>query len=207
VIIEAVTTGMMDFTELRRLYSVKRSDFWIALAAIGGVIFGGVLAGVVVGVVLSIVWLLRVVTSPAMPVLGRAHGTHVFREVDEHPDDERIPGVVALRLDGALFFVTADSLEDRIHELVHATDPPPAAVVFNCQSVNFVDSQGAGKLGVIAAYLNAKGVDLRLARVKPTVMEVLARDGLVQRIGPAKFHLDVEEAVEAHLEQVRPQSA
>jgi anti-anti-sigma factor len=112
--------------------------------------------------------------------------------------------VVALRLDGALFFVTADSLEDRIHELVHTTDPPPSVVVFNCQSVNFVDAQGAGKLGEIAAYLKAKGVELRLARVKPKVMEVFERDGLVERIGPAKFHLDVEEAVEAHLEQVHP---
>jgi hypothetical protein len=72
--------------------------------------------------------------------------------------------------------------------------------------VNVVDAQGAGKLGEIAAYLNAKGVELRLARVKPTVMEVLERDGFVQRIGPAKFHLDVEEAVEAHLDQVRPAS-
>ena len=107
---------------MRRLYVVKRSDFWIAVAAIAGVVLGGVLAGVVIGVVLSLVWLLRVVTSPAMPHLGRVKGTHVFRELEEHPDDERIPGVVALRLDGALFFVTADSLEDRIDELVGTAD-------------------------------------------------------------------------------------
>ncbi|HZA93511.1 MAG TPA: SulP family inorganic anion transporter, partial [Gemmatimonadales bacterium] len=78
VVIEAVTTGMMDIPELRRLFAVKRSDFWIAIAAIVGVVLGGVLAGVVIGVVLSVGWLLRVVTSPAMPLLGRAPGTHVF---------------------------------------------------------------------------------------------------------------------------------
>jgi anti-anti-sigma factor len=203
VIIEAVTTGMMDVPELRRLYAVKRSDFWIALAAIAGVVFGGVLAGVVVGVVLSLVWLVRVVTSPAMPLLGRAPGTHVFREIEEHPDDEQIPGVVVLRLDGALFFVTADSLEDRIHELVHTVDPPPAAVIFNCQSVNFVDSQGANKLGDIADYLRTKSVSFRLARVKPQILDVLERAGLDQRIGPANFHLDVEEAIDAHLQARR----
>ncbi|HEY7036905.1 MAG TPA: sulfate permease [Thermomicrobiales bacterium] len=203
VIIEAVTTGMMDVPELRRLYAVKRSDFWIAMAAIAGVVLAGVLAGVVIGVVLSLGWLLRVVTSPAMPHLGRVKGTHVFREIEDHPDDERIPGVVALRLDGALFFVTADSLEDRIDELVGTAEPPPSAVVFDLQSVNFIDSQGAGKLGEIAGNLHAKGLSFRLARVKPRVMAVLERDGLVQRIGAANFHLDVEEAVEAHLEQPR----
>jgi len=206
VVIEAVTTGMMDVPELRRLFAVKRSDFWIAIAAIVGVVLSGVLAGVVIGVVLSVGWLLRVVTSPAMPLLGRAPGTHVYRELEDYPGDERIPGVAALRLDGALFFVTADSLEERIHELLRTADPPPDVVIFNLQSVNFVDSQGASKLGEIADYLHANGVSFRLARVKPRVMDILERDGLVQRIGPASVHLDVAEAVEAHLKQLRPEA-
>ena len=199
VIIEAVTTGMMDFGELHRLYLVKRSDFWIAMAAIAGVVLAGVLAGVVIGVVLSLVWLLRVATSPAMPHLGRVKGTHVFREIDEHPDDERIPGVIALRLEGALFFVTADSLEDRIEELVGTAEHPASVVVLDFQSVYIVDSQGAAKLGEIADNLHAKGISFRLARVKPPVREVLERDGLVERIGPGNFYLDVNQAVEAYL--------
>jgi high affinity sulfate transporter 1 len=206
VIIEAVTIGMMDFAELRRLYVVKRSDFWIAVAAIAGVVLGGVLAGVVVGVVLSLAWLLRVVTSPAMPHLGRVKGSHVFRELEDHPDDERIPGVIALRLDGALLFVTADSLEDRIEGLIGTAEQPPDVVVFDLQSVNFIDSQGASKLGEIADNLHANGLSFRLARVKPRVMNVLERDGLIQRIGPANFHLDVNQAVEAHLAQAYPES-
>jgi sulfate permease, SulP family len=204
VIIEAVTTGMMDIPEMRRLFVVKRSDFWIAVAAIAGVVLGGVLAGVVIGVVLSLGWLLRVVTSPSMPHLGRAKGTHVFRELEEHPDDEQIPGVVALRLDGALFFVTADSLEDRIEALIGTAVEPPEVVIFDLQSVNFIDSQGAGKIGEIADTLHAKDLSFRLARVKPRVMAVLERDGQIERIGPANVHLDVAEAVEAYFEQKRP---
>ena len=206
VIIEAVTTGMMDFGELHRLYLVKRSDFWIAMAAIAGVVLAGVLAGVVIGVVLSLVWLLRVATSPAMPHLGRVKGTHVFREIDEHPDDERIPGVIALRLEGALFFVTADSLEDRIEELVGTAEHPASVVVLDFQSVYIVDSQGAAKLGEIADNLHAKGISFRLARVKPPVREVLERDGIVERIGPGNFYLDVNQAVEAYLAKAPPAS-
>jgi MFS superfamily sulfate permease-like transporter len=198
---------MMDVPELRRLYAVKRSDFWIAMAAMAGVVLGGVLAGVVVGIVLSLAWLLRVVTSPAMPHLGRVPGTHVFREFDNHPDDEQIPGVVALRLDGALFFVTADSLEDRIEELIGTAEDPVSVVVFDLQSVYTVDSQGAGKLGEIADGLRARGVSFRLARVKPQVMEVLARDGQIERIGAANVHIDVNGAVEAHLAAARPESS
>jgi MFS superfamily sulfate permease-like transporter len=172
------------------------------MAAIVGVVLAGVLAGVVIGVVLSLIWLLRVATSPAMPHLGRVKGTHVFREIDEHPEDERIPGVVALRLEGALFFVTADSLEDRIEELIGAAQSPVGGVVLDFQSVYIIDSQGAGKLGEIADGLHAKGLSFRLARVKPAVMEVLERDGLVERIGPGNFYLDVNQAVEAYLADV-----
>ena len=42
-----------------------------------------------------------------MPILGREPGTQVFRDVLENPDDDLIPGVVVVRLDGGLFFATA----------------------------------------------------------------------------------------------------
>ena len=52
-----------------------------------------------------------------MPLLGREPGTEDFRELDEHPGDERFPGVAVLRLDGGLFFATSDALEDRIRDV------------------------------------------------------------------------------------------
>ena len=77
----------------------------------------GVLAGVVIGVALSLLWLVYVATRPPMPLLGREPGTQVFRDLAEHADDETFPGIVVLRLDGGLFFATAEALEDRIRAL------------------------------------------------------------------------------------------
>src|SRR5690242_15638089 len=98
VIIDAVVFGMIDLPELRRLYRVTRLDFWIAAAAIIGVLSAGVLFGVVIGVTLSLVWLIYVATRPSMPLLGREPGTQVFRDLDENPDDETFPGITVLRL-------------------------------------------------------------------------------------------------------------
>ena len=145
IIIDAVVFGMIDIPELRRLYRVTRFDFWIAVAAILGVLSAGVLAGVVIGIALSLGWLVYVATRPAMPLLGREPGTQVFRDIDENPDDETFPGIVVLRLDGGLFFATAEALEDRIRELIDAR-PPLRALVLDLEGVNFVDSQGAAKL-------------------------------------------------------------
>ena len=60
IIIDAVVFGMMDVPEMRRLWRVKRFDFWIAVLAIVGVLSAGVLAGVVIGIVLSVGWLVYV---------------------------------------------------------------------------------------------------------------------------------------------------
>ncbi len=45
------------------------------------------------------------------------------------------------------------------------------------------------------------GIDLRLARVKPEVSEVLRRDGVLDRLGTAKIHGNVSRAVQAQIDQ------
>lgn len=145
LIIEAVVMGMMNLPEMRRLARVQKVDFWIAVAAMIGTVLVGVLAGVLIGIVLSLIWLIAVATHPAMPTLGHEAGTQVFREADEHPDVEILPGVAVIRFDGGLFFATADALEDRLREIIHAS-PELTGIVLDCGGINFVDSQGAAKM-------------------------------------------------------------
>ena len=150
IIIDAVVFGMIDIPELRRLYRVTRFDFWVAIAAILGVLSAGVLAGVVIGIVLSLGWLIYVATQPSMPLLGREPDTQVFRDIQENPADQTFEGIVVLRLDGGLFFATAEALENRIRGLV---DDDVRALVLDLEGVNFVDSQGSAKLAEIHEFL------------------------------------------------------
>ena len=195
VIIDAVVFGMIDVAELRRLHRVTRFDFWIAVAAIVGVLSAGVLAGVVIGVALSLAWLVYVASTPPIPVLGREPGTHVFRDLDENAADETFPGIAVLRLDSGLFFATAQALEDRVRELAESGDRPLDAVVLSLEGVDYIDSQGAGQLTEIHEFLREQGVSLRLARVKPQVRSVLVADGLVDRLGADHIHGNVQRAV------------
>jgi SulP family sulfate permease len=200
VIIDAVVFGMIDVRELRRLYRVTRFDFWIAVAAIIGVLSAGVLAGVVIGIVLSVGWLVHVAATPPMPLLGREPGTHVFRDLDENPGDETFAGVVVLRLDSGLFFATSQALEDRVRDLVQDGPAPVEAVVLDLEGVNFIDSQGAEQLAAILELVESDGATLRLARVKPRVLAVLRADGFVDRLGADRIHGNVQRAVRTQLE-------
>jgi high affinity sulfate transporter 1 len=201
VIIDAVVFGMIDIAELRRLHRVARFDYWVAIAAFLGVLSAGVLSGVVIGVVLSLLWLVYVATRPGIPLLGREPGTHVFRDLVENPDDETFPGVAVLRLDGGLFFATAEALEERVRGLVE-DGAQLEALVLDLEGVNFIDSQGAAKLREIHELVTADAVVLRLARVKPNVLEVLRADGFVAEIGADHIHGNVQRAVRAQLPDI-----
>ena len=195
LIIEAVVSGMMDVPEMRRLARVQRFDFWIAIAAIVGTLVFGVLAGVLIGIVLSLVWLISVATRPRMPLLGREPSTEVFRELDEHPHDERFPGIVVLRLDGGLFFATSDALEDRIREVALSAEDV-TGMVLDCEGVDFIDSQGSAKIREILDLTEQAGVTLCLARVKPGVRDLLRRDAILDRIGDGGTHRTISGAVQ-----------
>lgn len=199
LIIEAVVMGMMDFAEMRRLARVQRFDFGVAVTAIIGTLLFGVLAGVMIGIALSLLWLISVATRPGMPELGRQAGTQVFRDLEEHPEDERIPEVVPIRLDGGLFFATSDALEDRIRELMHE-HPDLTGIVLDCEGVNFIDSQGSASLADIVTLAQEAGITLRLARLKPEVRAVLARDDVIDVIGADKIHGNVFRAVQGQLD-------
>lgn len=206
LIIEAVVMGMINIPELRRLFRVQRFDFWVAIAAIVGTLAFGVLAGVVIGIGLSLVWLIAVATHPSIPALARKPNSQIFRDVDEHPDDERVPGLVVIRMDGGLFFATSDALEDRVREIIH-TNPNLTGIVLDCAGINFIDSQGSAKLGDVVSLTGESGITLRLARLKPSVGATLERDGVLQRIGAGNIHGNVATAVQAHLEKPIPPSS
>lgn len=198
VITEAVVMGMMNLPEMRRLARVQRFDFWIALTAILATLVFGVLAGVMIGIALSLLWLIAVTTRPHVARLGRQPGTQVYRDIATHPDDEQPPGIAIVRLDGDLFFATADALEDRVRDVIRSSSGL-AALVLDCEGINFVDSQGSAKVAEIARLAEESGITLRLARVKPAVAATLERDGVLERIGADHIHGNVHRAVEGHL--------
>jgi anti-anti-sigma factor len=115
----------------------------------------------------------------------------------ENPDDEQIPGIAVVRLDGGLFFATADALADRIRTLIQ--DENPTCVVLDCEGINFLDSQGSASIDDLLVLCSQADVTLRLARVKPDVRATLEREGTVERLRTEHIHGNVHRAVEAQL--------
>jgi SulP family sulfate permease len=200
LIIEAVVLGMMNVAAMRRLFRVKRSDFWIAAAALLGVLSAGVLVGVIIGVILSIGWLVYVSAFPEMPVLGRQPGGQAFRSVSAHSDYETYPGMLVLGFDAGLFFVDSDALEDRLRTLSGESDPDLEVIVVDFEGVNYMDSQGSGTISNLTSLAKSYEIELRLARVKPQALDIMRLDGVVDEIGESDIYNTVYEAAEDRIQ-------
>ena len=96
-----------------------------------------------------------------------------------------------VRFDAGLFFASADALEDRLRELALVAEPKLETFVIDFEGVNFIDSQGAEKIGKVLDLIRAYGAELRLTRVKVDVLAVLERDGVIERLGADRVYDDV----------------
>jgi SulP family sulfate permease len=191
LIIDAVVFGMMDVAEMKRLWRVARVDFYIAVAAIFAVLTAGVLAGVIIGVLLSLGWLVYINSNPNIPVLGRQSGSQVFHSLENYPDSETYSGLLVLRFDAGLFFASSDALEDRLRELAQAAETRYHTIVISFEGVDFIDSQGSAQLSKILGLANTYGAEVRLARVKPNVLDLLSIDGVIDELGERNVYGNV----------------
>lgn len=197
VVIQAVAFGMWKIAAMGRLASLSRLDFWLAMAALLGVLTFGTLQGVFIGVFLSLLWLIWRTSHPAVPQLGRLEDDGSYHSVESHPDAKTVSGLAIVRLDGPLFFATAGPLRERIRELTRDVVPSIAGVVFDLEGTDLVDLQGADELSDIATELEEEGITLYLARGKAAVLDDLRRWGTLDVIPEERVFSNVHTAVRA----------
>jgi SulP family sulfate permease len=114
--------------------------------------------------------------------------------VNDHPESETYPGLLVLRFDAGLFFASADALVDRLIDLHHQADPKLHTLVLDFEGVNFIDSQGAETIAELIELATARDIELRLARVKTKVKDLLQRDGIVEKLSENCIYGNVYEA-------------
>jgi sulfate permease, SulP family len=194
VVIMAVA-GLVDVGEARRLWAVKRSDFWLLAVAFAGTLVLGVELGLGVSVIASLAVVLRQTTRPHIAVVGRIPGTTQFRNVERSPAAETTDGVVVLRVDAPLYFANIDYVREKLAKVEAKEGDGLRVVVLDASSVTELDSSADSALGEVAADLAGRGIEFYLAGVKGRLLDVMRRSGSYARIGPGNFFLSDDEAV------------
>ncbi len=194
VVVMAVA-GLVDVAEARRLYRVKRSDFYLLVLCFVSTLFLGIQLGILISVVASLVVVLRQTTRPHTAILGRVPGTTAFRNIERSPEAVTTDGVVVLRFDAPLYFANVEFLKEELRRLEARQKGRMRVLVLDASSVNDLDSSADRALHEIADDFASRGVDLYLANVKGLILDVMRRSGFYDHLGVDHFFLSTDEAV------------
>jgi len=130
--------------------------------------------------------------------IGRKLGTDVFRPLSpRHPHDETWPGLLLLRAEGRLFFANAHGVLTRMRAEVDRYQPK--VVVLDGSAVIDIEYSALKTLMEAERRLEGQGISLWLAGLNPTVLELIRRAELGERLGKERMHRNIERAVEHYL--------
>lgn len=196
LIIHAVAR-LWKFRQFRLYYREQRIEFWLGIATLAGVTLIDVLPGLLIGVVAMLLLVIYSASRPHLGVLARVPGVPgAYGDVERHPDYQRIPGLLVLRIEAPLFYANATLVRDRIKFLVGSSDPLPRAVILEPSAQDGLDITSAEMLEQLITTLRSAGIDFALADLRQPVIDMARRTGLLETLGENRIFHTIDEAVQ-----------
>ena len=187
---------LLDLRELRRFRRIRRIEFRESLAAIVGVIAFGILNGLLLAVILTLVALMRYLSESHVAVLGRLQGSREYVDVARHPEAERFPGILILRIERMLFFANAAGIRQIIRDLIAQSSPSPRVLVLSFELIPVLDVTAIDVLQQMLASATKQHIRLVLAGVRDPVRDRLTKASLLNAIGEENIFRGVDHAVD-----------
>ena len=187
VVIVAII-GMIKVKAIRRLYSLNRTDFTLAIVAVLGVLTFDALEGLLIAVILSLLALVWRASQSKLSVLGRDPGRILFSDSRRHPENHILPGLLILRPDEGLFFANADTLRNDILGLVDDAQDTIKVVLLDLEMSSELDVPSVDMLGELKLELEKRNAELWLSRLHGPVRDALDRSGILEQVGPQNIY-------------------
>ena len=186
-IILRIGADLVDIQGMRRIFSARPSEFWIALVTALTVVFVGVEQSIVLAVVLSLLDHTRQGYRPhnclivrdaahglrALAIGARLHGTGQGALPPSSLQVE--PGLMIFRFTHSIYYANTELLSGQVTELVAAAAPPLQWFCIDAAAIDDVDFTGAACLRAVHDTLKKAGVELIFAHVSDQVRTTLEK--------------------------------
>jgi len=181
-IVANAVLSLIEVKELRALWRMRRSDFWIAMVCLLGVLVLGALKGVVIAVLMAIIDVVRRASRPGTWALRQApDGRHfVAGEVGPEANDG---GLVIYRFGAPLYFANANLFMEEVERLVGDAPTPVRWFVLDAEAMTDIDTTGAEAFEELLELLADRNVTFAMSRANKPVPAVLERYGLLEKVG------------------------
>jgi MFS superfamily sulfate permease-like transporter len=149
--------------------------------------------GIMLGVILCLLVFLYKNMRPVVSSLSRDQTTALVCPISQGVEECRHLSLI--RFEGPLFFANASYLEDKISDMMLCkTTLRHVLIVAN--GINDIDASGEETLSLIVGRLRSAGIDISLSGVNETVMKVLVRTHLFNKIGADHIYPTLESALQ-----------
>ncbi|XP_073148156.1 sulfate transporter 1.3-like [Henckelia pumila] len=212
IIISAVV-GLIDLQAMKVIWKIDKFDFVACMGAFFGVVFVSIEIGLLIAVALSFAKILLQVTRPRTAVLGKIPRTSVYRNVQQYTEATKIPGLLIVRVDSAIYFSNANYIRERIlrlltdeeeEQLKDSSHQKIQYLIIELSPVTDIDTSGIHSLEDLHKHMQKKDIQIVLANPGQVVLDKLYASGFPNLIGEDKIFLTVVDAVTTLAPKMEP---
>jgi SulP family sulfate permease len=186
-IVANAVLSLIEVHELRELWHMRRSEFWIAAVCLLSVLALGPLRAVAIAFLLSTIDVIRRASRPDTAVLEEApDGSHFFPvAAGQAPGPS---GLVVYRFGAPLYFANAPLFLDEVEGAAGRATGPVRWFVLDAEAMVDVDTTGSEALRQAITMLTGRGITFAVSRAHPSFLAWLERYHLMPLIDPGRFY-------------------
>jgi SulP family sulfate permease len=186
-IVANAVLSLIEVHELRELWRVRRSDFWIAATCLVSVLALGPLRAVAIAFLLSLVDVIRRASRPETSALEETPDGSHFVPV-EAGQAAGSSGLVVYRFGAPLYFANATLFLDEVEQLLARAGSPARWFVLDAEAMVDVDTTGAQVLRQAITMVTKRGVTFAVSRADRSFRSWLEKYELMELIDPSRFY-------------------
>jgi len=192
--------GLFDLKEMKHLYKINKQEFGVVMIALAGVLIWGILAGVMLATLVTLLLLLKAASKPNVAFLGRVPGTRHYTDLKRHPDNEKIEGVLIVRVESSIFYFNVEYIKEQIWEKIYSESNSLKTVILDLNSSPRIDISGARFLKNLFLDLRERNIVLKVAEARSDVRDSLRAEDLETFVGHISRSVSVDDLVTRAIE-------
>ena len=186
-IVANAVLSLIEVHELRELWRMRRSDFWIAAVCLLSVLALGPLRAVLIAFLLSTIDVIRRASRPDTSALLEAPDGSHFAPAGAG-DAVSSSGLVVYRFGAPLYFANATLFLDEVEQLLARAPTPVRWFVLDAEAMVDVDTTGAEVLRQAITMLAERDVTFAVSRADRSFRSWLEKYELMELIDQSRFY-------------------
>jgi MFS superfamily sulfate permease-like transporter len=196
-IVFVIGVELVDVRQMREIFVQRPSEFWVAAATAGIVVFIGVEQGILLAIFLSLLDHTRRGYKPSNTVLSVDKEGH-WSSIPQTSRAQFLPGLIIYRFNHSMYYANSERFKAEVLDLIAGADPPLSWFCLDGAAVDDVDFSAAAALREVYGLLKQRGIRFALVEIQDGVKTELDRYKITELLGNQNLFKTVDDLKNAY---------